>query len=163
MEILDQGRKIKVLGVTLGKLSPNDRAAIMASIKADRRAKMLDTLKAAGITGAEFFNEVDAFDQEGWGDARWLGIAPVPAKDGNAGFPGLTGILDTYEGRAAIIERAGTKEHGDKWKDVSAALDGITINDTYAVIAALDGLTLVRKDPEASQEAGDPRPSEPAS
>ncbi len=155
MELIsDAGKKVKVGNngdsFVLAKLSPNDRAAIMEAVKQQKRVKLLDNLKSAGISGQEYFNEVDAFDQDEWGDSHWVGTAQT------------NGILDGFNGRALIIDAAGKKEHGDKWKAIKDDLV-LDFNDEFKLAAMLSGVRLVSKSNDsAPQEASEPRPSEAA-
>lgn len=106
---------VEVCGQKLKKLSLNDRARILGDLKEKRRQHLIEHLKAAGVSGQEFFNEVDAFDQSEYGDwdfNKWL---------------------LSVEGRAVIISYAAKKTLGD---DAQAFLDDLDIEPGQDTVIA---------------------------
>lgn len=157
MVITSQGRKILVDGVSLAKLSPNEVATITQQMKAEQRLRLMDNLDRAKITGETFFNEVDAFDHEAWGYARWVGSLP----DKDAGDPGIDGILEGADGLSRVIDLAGRKEHGDKWPEVYAEMD-IELRSLWEIAARLSGIRVTTQPIAQNTETQQAEPQRPS-
>ncbi len=144
MEIIDEGKIVKVDGQSFQKLSPRDRGSLMAGVKASRRALNKENLKEGGITGAEYVNEIDAFDQSIFGDAEFWAF------------------LQSVEGRAEIIARACEKANPDK-AVAAVILDNLVLdqNDDFSLAAILAGVKVITKadKPDGNDGDDEPRPS----
>lgn len=144
MEFVDDGKTVKVGEHSFAKLSPRDRQQLLAPVKAARRVLLKVNLAEGGIAGAEYVNELDAFDQSVWGDTEFFDF------------------LQSLDGRVEILSLAATK--ADPAKAVGA-LDGLTLtlDEDFRLAAKLVGITLVKKEAaEASpthEEGEEKRPS----
>lgn len=137
MEVQEYPSHLIVNGEKFAKLSPNDRARLLAPVKAERRRLFKQELKEGGITGQEYVNELDAFDQQVFGDQEWYGL------------------LSSIEGRAAIFAAAAKKSAPD---DAACAriLDtlALDIDDDFALAAKLSGVKLISKAEKAAADEG---------
>lgn len=139
MEIIDEGRLVKVDGNAFQKLSPNDRKTLLAPVKAARRAALKENLKEGGIAGEEYVNEMDAFDQMVFGDAEF------------------SLYLQSIDGRAEIIARACLKANPDA-KTAGDILDNLIldIDDDFVLAAKLAGFRIKSKSEVDGDGEGEP-------
>lgn len=144
MDIVEDGCLLRVDGNAFKKLSPNDRKSLLSRVKASRRITVKENLKEGGITGQEYVNEMDAFDQSVFGDTEFFSF------------------LQSAEGRAEVIALACEKANPDLAKAASI-LDGLSLdlNEDFLLAVKLSGVKLRASDEEA--EPPEPRPSEAGS
>jgi len=133
MDIVESGKFLLVDTQRFAKLSPNDRRELMAAVKRERRILVKENLKDAGITGPEYFNEMDAFDQSVFGDWEFFQF------------------LQSIEGRAQVIERAAQKANGAE--ATKGIMEGMVaeLEDDFPFAAKLAGVKIEKPDPTQLQ------------
>lgn len=128
-------------GITFGKLTARDRAAILNQQKAKRKAELSANLDAAGIGGEEKFNELEAFD-----------LTP-------RGLDDFVNYVNTMDGQLDVLLRGIRKGRPEA---TEAEVDDLplTTGETMELAAEIAGLTLRFANPESEAEPQEPRPSE---
>lgn len=129
MEIQDTGPTLTItIGekmLKFGKLSPNDRRSLLKPLRESRRKSLKENLKEGGITGPEYVNEMDAFDQAFWGEREFFGFA------------------ESYDGQAEILA-LGLKRAGED----PAALDtAMELDSVREIVAKVAGIKILPPDP----------------
>ena len=64
--------------VKFGKITARDRAKILATRKAIRKSELRTNLKEAGLSPEQAFAELEAFDDQPWGEPRFIEFANLP-------------------------------------------------------------------------------------
>jgi hypothetical protein len=109
-----------------GKLTPRDRARLLAELKAKRKTDLLANLDASGVKGEEKFHTLNDFDATLYGNGEWVEY------------------VNSADGQAAILAAALGKHHAD----AETLLDGINIaGQELQLAAAVCGMTLGNADP----------------
>lgn len=131
MDIKDDGAfltaQINGKDLRFGKLSPNDRRAMLKSLRETRRKAFIQTMKDGGITGPAFVNEVDAFDQAFWGEREFFGFA------------------DSYDGQAEIIT-TGLKKGAAAGVVPETDFGPITLDESRELVAKIAGIKIMAPD-----------------
>lgn len=63
----------------LGKISPRDRQKILNRLKEERKEKLKANLKEAGVDAAQVLTELESFDNQAWGQEKWINHVNTPA------------------------------------------------------------------------------------
>lgn len=136
-------RKIGDREVKLAKLSPRDRGAVLARLKAEARERLRANLKESSVDKEQIFGELMAFDDRKWAASQFVDYC------------------NTTEGENALCAMAWKKQNGDgdAWPD----LDAIAAeNDGSLFSLLLEVCNLTPKTPETKPETTGPNPPAPA-
>lgn len=120
----------------LPKPSPRDKAKILADLRSARRLKLVENLKATGLSAEQQFAQLESFDDQ----------ESYPADR-------LADYMNTSQGQLDIFAFLVKKAGGE---DPDKIIDGFS-GDLLSILVPAFGMTFVgRRNPEAGEPGADP-------
>lgn len=129
-------REVAGQTVKFGKLTPRERSVILRRLKDERKAKLREHME--GLPPEQRFTELEAFEDETWGNDKWIGY------------------LNTPEGQADVLTLAYQKHQTAG--NVDAALDAVeqADGDLILLIGEVCNIAIVRKGEPANPPKSPP-------
>jgi hypothetical protein len=115
IEATEDSLTLKVVGEdrTFVFLSAYDRAELLRADRKKRRDALAENLKTSGISGVEYFGELQRFDEERSTEDTWIGFVNDPEREYDIA---AVSLKITYNGEAEKIAKRVKLRLADKAK-----------------------------------------------